>query len=474
MGNNNSNIDLEITDRKINNLEHELDTFMYNQTKNIETIFRDKNHKKQNIEYIIYSNNKIEIKSNDLISLDDYAIQWSIQGSNYANTTKCHLTLFNIGWFLGAHGFLYSTSLFYYYFMKIPTTNRQEEEIKKDIDDCLKYIDKGDIDKLNSKWDVHLNDIYLNDLKEAKNFLINLFHEKITDNIFQKLNNKIIKRIKNFCKTKISNFFTIIYYFLTVKLSKEIYIKQKNNINRNYLIQKILSNLKLETFENNNIFVIATDNDVDAWKNYGATFKGYYLEGLGEMDYARRLVENDYDGFIIGNNPNNQNKKLYNFYISRINNIKNFFLKNQKKIDNINNGLNIEVNIREIAEDLDLINKQSLDIYHEDIIDNEPYIQIKHEEKINEQVSECEISTNRETIVSEMGSERYMEYLRLERGLKKDNVEKVENAAIKTFRNNSSHINENEPLRINQNLANYNNNEKYLKDEKENANLALC
>ncbi len=70
--------------------------------------------------------------------------QWSIHGSNYANTTKCNLTLFNIGNLLGAIGSLYSISLFYYYFMKIPIDNYStEESIKKDIEDCLTYIDNG-------------------------------------------------------------------------------------------------------------------------------------------------------------------------------------------------------------------------------------------------------------------------------------------------------------------------------------------
>ena len=32
-------------------------------------------------------------------NLEDYAIQWSIQGKNKLNTTNCHLSLFNIGGF---------------------------------------------------------------------------------------------------------------------------------------------------------------------------------------------------------------------------------------------------------------------------------------------------------------------------------------------------------------------------------------
>ena len=58
--------------------------------------------------------------------------QSSIHDSNYSNSTKCNLTFFNIGSLLRAIGFLYSISLFYYYFMKIPMDNNSiEESIKK-------------------------------------------------------------------------------------------------------------------------------------------------------------------------------------------------------------------------------------------------------------------------------------------------------------------------------------------------------
>ena len=103
---------------------------MNNQSKKIKTIFNE-NCKKQNIEYNIGANSKIEINSNDLISLDEYAIQWFIQGSNNANSTKCQLTLFNIDGFLGAYGFLYTISLFYYYLLKYQQRIGQKKKLKK-------------------------------------------------------------------------------------------------------------------------------------------------------------------------------------------------------------------------------------------------------------------------------------------------------------------------------------------------------
>ena len=61
---------------------------------------------------------------------------------------------------------------------------------------------------------------------------------------------------------------------------------------------------------------------------------------------------------MIGNDGNNPNKFLYDFYCSRIGEIKLFFERNNKKIDNINKGLNINKNIEEIAQDLDYINQK--------------------------------------------------------------------------------------------------------------------
>ena len=100
----------------------------------------------------------------------------------------------------------------------------------------------------------------------------------------------------------------------TEKLSEKEYIKKKNIINKKYLIQKLLQKIDIETFKNNNIFIIANDNNIDSWKNYEATFYGYYLKGLREMHRATKLILNDTGGFMIGNNENNQNKLLYEFF----------------------------------------------------------------------------------------------------------------------------------------------------------------
>lgn len=60
---------------------------------------------------------------------------------------------------------------------------------------------------------------------------------------------------------------------------------------------------------------------------------------------------------MVGNG-HNKTEFLYKFYCNRINEIKKFLEENNQRIDDINNGLNININIREIAQDLDNINQK--------------------------------------------------------------------------------------------------------------------
>ena len=69
----------------------------------------------------------------------------------------------------------------------------------------------------------------------------------------------------------------------------------------------------MDFFSQYNIFVLASDDNTIPLKNLGVAFTGMYIQGLGEMNRARRLIENEKDGFMTGNNVNNNNKKLYNF-----------------------------------------------------------------------------------------------------------------------------------------------------------------
>ena len=385
MGNSNRNLeeDININDVKIGNLNNEIRRYMDNNIDYFRTIFSNENYTRKLINFIFNEDDKPTTNQNGIIPLRDYTTNWSVDYNDDDNSTKCQLLLFNIGSFLGANGFLYSISLFYYYFMKIPTEFRTESDIKNDIDICLKFIDKGNINELNGMWNTNLDNDHLNNLRLAKDVLINLFNEKLSYDIFQRMKCNIIKRIWRKATTPITNLWAIISFFLTKKLSLNNYIKQKNNINRNYLITKILNDLTPKTFMDNNIYIIATDCNKNSAKNIGATFTGYLINGLGEKGYARRLIENDDDGFITGNNgANTQNKSLFDFYYKTIENVKTFFERNQGKIEQINKGFNIEINCNEIARDLDLVNNG---YFRGSVIDNIPL----YAEPVSRQLTVC-------------------------------------------------------------------------------------
>lgn len=388
--------DPEITLAKIENLEASVKTFIQNQEKNIKDIFNNKDYSKRiiKINYSINDNDFIQNSPNELEYLYDYAIQWSIQGINNANTTNCHLTLFNIGALLGKDGFLYSICLFYYYFMKIPI-DRKEKEIYKDIQNCLEFINKNEKDELNDIWRVYLTDDDLNCLRIAKDFLINLFQEEITNDIFSKINSSILHKIWGTCKSfgkGVAKYCCIIFYFLSCQLSekekekkinkeKEInYIKRKNRINKFNLPNQILQNLNLDFFQKYNIFILASDDNTTPFKNYGITFMGDHIKGLGEFHRARRLIisskdlnnndlneNNNLDGFILENSDSN-NKKIFDFYTQTIKDLKLFLDRNKDRIENIKKGINIEQNIQGISKEIDLVNNSHI---KEGVIDTE-------------------------------------------------------------------------------------------------------
>lgn len=426
--NENKEENIQLTPEKIGGLENEIKKLINNQRQNIFHIFNKNDYKPKNIGYSIDANDKI-LKNENLDSPHDYVIQWSIEGDNDINNTNCHLTFFNIGALLGGEGILYSICLFYYYFMKIPCENRKAEEIKKDIEKCLNYIDNGNIYDLNLIWKVNLNDGLLSNLRTAKDFLINLFQEKITNDLFEKLNDTLLHKIFKFfnsIKKGVSTFFPLIWYFFSGKLETKRkeeadYLKRKNKINKNHLPKLIVDKINIDFFANNNIFILATDDNTTPLVNYGIAFMGDYIEGLGEKHRARKLIEGITDGFITGNQ---ENKKVYDFYYQKIYDIKLFFYRNQDKIDKINRGIDIDISIQGISKELNYLNDKYL---KEGILEN----------------NSSRIST-RETISQQMGDERAQEFIRLASGRNSSNISEI------------SHIKENNSIEINTNHIIYN------------------
>ena len=63
----------------------------------------------------------------------------------------------------------------------------------------MKLIDEGKINELNIIWRANINREILNDLRMAKDYLINLFHEKVTNDIFDNINDNIVTKIMKKC-----------------------------------------------------------------------------------------------------------------------------------------------------------------------------------------------------------------------------------------------------------------------------------
>ena len=448
----------ELTEEKVRALENSIKVFIEEQKDNIKSIFNDKDLTEQTIEYVIDGNNEIlkEGNVNPLKCLKDYSIQWSIKGNNEVNSTKCHLTFFNIGGLLGANGLLFSICEFYYFFSKIQSENRQDGDIIQDIEKCLKLIDEGKINELNIIWRANINQEILNDLRMAKDYLINLFHEKVTNDIFDNINDNIVTKIMKKCVSLgkgVSKFLVYILYLLSFQLSgykqrenaKNEYVKYKNSINKYNLSKILLNKINMDFFSQYNIFVLASDDNTIPLKNLGVAFTGMYIQELGEMNRARRLIENEKDGFMTGNNVNNNNKKLYNFYCQKINDIKWFFERNRDSIYNIMKGIYGKDNyfINQLAKELDLVNESNL---HEGVIDvlensynistqrTTQYTQYNNLDGMRENGNEDGIFVNNmmlqrgskehhfyNKLKEEMGENRAAEYFRIQRNLENNN-----------------------------------------------------
>ena len=246
------------------------------------------------------------------------------------------------------------------------------------------------------------------------------------------------------------------------------YINRKNRINKDYLLTILFNNLNLEFFSEKNIFIIATDDNTSPLKNYGATSMGYYIEGLGENHRARKLIEDIKDGFIVGNNINCDNKRLYNFYFNRTKDIKLIFDRNNREIDIIKKGINKEITeevIKKISKDIDYINERYL---YEGSIDNEIKNAETERETVNVSINENKDILNVRnsniltTIGVKMGKNREIEARLILKSLKEQNLY-TENYA-ETLKEN---LIEKESTENDINTNNFNNNENVLVENEE-------
>ena len=96
--------------------------------------------------------------------------------------------------------------------------------------------------ELNLIWRVELNENILNNLRYAKNFLINLFHEKITNEIYENLTHNILskmfKKVKSFGKGVCRIFSCIFFFFISSNNSNNENFKKKIDLIKKKFIEK--------------------------------------------------------------------------------------------------------------------------------------------------------------------------------------------------------------------------------------------
>ena len=362
--------DPNVSDQEIKQLEEKIKDFIDSQKQDIEAFFKNKKQEKKKIGFQINDNNEITTDSDEVKYLEDYVIKKTWNGNNRINTTKCYLSIFNIGYLLGKDGLLYSICMFYYCFLNFKIEEKTEKEIRKEIDNCLSAIDQGNSDYLNNIWKIKLDKGKINDLRLAKYTLGNLFEDGINDIIYNKIHNRFLRFIAKFChssRQKINKFCCIIFYLFGGSLKEELknrqkrneanYIKEKNLINNKKILDKLIEILTKDAyyfFKYYNLFILALDDNSKLGENCGATFMGYPLKGLGSFGRAKRLIEKESDGFQTAD-P--EEKQLYDFYQERIEDIKNFFKRNEERIKKINeqfkgnNLFDIENTLKEVTED---------------------------------------------------------------------------------------------------------------------------
>ena len=296
--------DPNVSVQEIKQLEEKIKDFIDSQKQDIEAFFKNKKQEKKNILFQINDNNEITTNSDEVKYLEDYVIKQTWNGNNRINTTKCFLSIFNIGYLLGKDGLLYSICMFYYCFLNFKIEEKKEEEIREKISNSLSAIDQGNSDYLNHIWKIKLE-------------------------------------LKNRQKRNEAN-----------------YIKEKNLINNKKILDKLIEILTKDAyyfFEYYNLFILALDDNSKLGENCGATFMGYHLKGLGSYGRAKRLIEKESDGFQTYYVQ--EEKQLYDFYKERIEDIINFFKRNEERIKKINeqfkgnNLSDIENTLKEVTED---------------------------------------------------------------------------------------------------------------------------
>lgn len=310
---------------------------------------------------------------------NDYSIVMNFDIKNDSNL-PLHLELYNIGGLLSKNGILYRIIIFYSFCSKVlqgEEINSNEKQIR--ITECLKAIDNDNIKYLKTLSKIEIGKQFFNLIKSGFNKVKNWFprkYEPIRESLLKYSFNAILKTIIipfTGSVVIISGLALVIIGIIGLIKGKSIqndindYIKRKNLINLEIILEKIKTifmdeNKALDFFRNNNIYSLAYDSSITYYKNAGAAFFPYNIEGLGKK--ARKLIKDSEVGFDTDNDADENS--IYECYEKNILEIIRFFKDTR---DNFNNILQNEGNfndnddIKQIVNHLVEVNERAVNEY---------------------------------------------------------------------------------------------------------------
>ena len=295
-----------------------------------------------------------------------------------------HLELYNIGGLLSKNGILYRIIMFYSFCCSINMEEGMDEKEKKlRINQCLKAIDDNDIKFLESVSELKICKILFNLIKSGYNIIKSWFpgaYESIVDTILGRIKSYLLKTLSKFLFTNIGLVSGVVLLIFGIIVSiptvfyakseqKEInkYIKEKNRINLDIILEKIRAIFMVEEaevldfFRNNNIYALAYDINKNYFKNAGAAFFAHNIKGMGKK--ARQLKKDSKTGFDTENYIDES--QIYECYEKNILEIMNFFKDTKDNFKRIlilpkHENLNENKDFKAITEKLVQVNEKAI------------------------------------------------------------------------------------------------------------------
>lgn len=240
-------------------------------------------------------------------------------------------------------------------------------------------------------------------------------------------------------------------------------------------------NKALDFFRNNNIYSLAYDSSITYYKNAGAAFFPYNIEGLGKK--ARKLIKDSEVGFDTDNDADENS--IYECYEKNILEIIRFFKDTR---DNFNNILQNEGNfndnddIKQIVNHLVEVNERAVNEYGDIITTTNITNDSVNETLLNNNINDNVLDNKQKSIPDEESKliiekddeekenlknkiNELEEKLSEEKKSNEINIKKNEEDLIKTKKENNFYQNENN--RLNEQISNLINENRRLKNQNE-------